>query len=225
VSLLELRGVSKRFRQGTTQITALDDVDFDVNPGEFVALVGRSGSGKSTLLHLAGGLDTPDEGTVKVAGRDLSSLSAGDRARLRRRSIGFVFQFFHLLPTLTVVENVALPLLLDGSRPDQTPMELLDRVGLSSRAHHLPGELSGGEMQRAAIARSLIAHPQLVLADEPTGNLDSSTGHDVLTLLVESVAARGAALIMVTHDSSAAARAERTLHLKDGRFVDDAGYG
>jgi ABC-type lipoprotein export system ATPase subunit len=222
VALLELRSVSKRFRQGAEQVVALDRVDLQIEPGEFVALVGRSGSGKSTLLHLAGGLDSPEEGTVLVDGRDLATLSIGERARMRRRRIGFVFQFFHLLPTLTVTENVALPLLLDGTRADGQVDTLLDQVGLGHRARHLPGELSGGEMQRAAIARALVSNPPLVLADEPTGNLDSSTGEDILDLLSSTVAERGAALLMVTHDRHGASRAGRVLQLGDGRLTTPA---
>src|SRR5687767_1306403 len=170
MALLELRGVAKRYRQGSEVVVALDDVDLDVEAGAHVALVGRSGSGKSTLLHLAGGLDSPDAGTVCVAGRDVSRMSVGDRAALRRREVGFVFQFFHLLPTLTVAENVELPLLLDRRRDGRAEVPaLLERLGIGHRATHLPAQLSGGEMQRAAIARALVTKPQLLLADEPTG--------------------------------------------------------
>jgi putative ABC transport system ATP-binding protein len=219
VSLLRLEGVRKGFRRGREEVLALDGVDLDIEPGGFVALVGPSGSGKSTLLHLAGGLDKPDEGKVFLEDRDLSTLSAGDRAQLRRRQVGFVFQFFHLIPTLSVTENVELPLVLDGVRKsDGRVSELLERVGLSHRAEHLPGELSGGEMQRTAIARALVAKPRLLLADEPTGNLDSGTGTEILDVLCKQVAEEGTALLMVTHDAGAAKRAERVLHLRDGRL-------
>jgi len=218
VALLELEGVCKRYEQGGDVVVALDRVDLSVDEGDTVALVGRSGSGKSTLLHLAGGLDRPDAGVVRLAGRDVAALSVGDRARLRRREIGFIFQFFHLVPGLTVAENVELPLLLDNrrDRAGRIP-HLLDRLGLGHRAHHQPGQLSGGEMQRTAIARALVADPKLVLADEPTGNLDSTSGAAILDLLTEVVAESRAALVLVTHDESAAARTERTLHVRDGR--------
>lgn len=219
--LLELTGVSKRFHRGHEEVVALDDVSLAVDEGEFVALVGPSGSGKSTLLHLAGGLDTPDRGTVAVAGRDLAGMKVGERARLRRREIGFVFQFFHLIPILSVAENVGLPLMLDGKRADGEVASLLDRLGLGHRADHLPGELSGGEMQRAAIGRALIAEPQLLLADEPTGNLDSATGREILDVLCEVAADAGAAVVIVTHDPDVARRAQRILHLRDGRLVEE----
>ena len=217
MGLLRLDGVSKRFRRGREDVVALDGVELGLEAGEFVSLVGPSGSGKSTLLHLAGGIDQPDDGQVLFDDRDLSRLSVGERARLRRREIGFVFQFFHLIPTLTVAENVGLPLLLDGRRADGAVADTIAQVGLSGRARHLPGELSGGEMQRAAIARALVARPRLLLADEPTGNLDSATGKVVLDVLVTEVVGVGAALLMATHDERAASRAGRVLHLRDGR--------
>jgi putative ABC transport system ATP-binding protein len=220
VALLEMQGVAKHYRRGDEDVVALDGVDLSVGAGELVALVGRSGSGKSTLLHLAGGLDVPDTGSVRVADRDLASLSVADRARVRRREVGLVFQFFHLLPTLSVAENVELPLLLDKRRRrSERVRTLLERVGVAHRADHLPGELSGGEMQRAAIARALVAEPALLLADEPTGNLDSATGAGVLALLAEAVAEAGTALVMVTHDEAAAALAGRVLRLRDGRLT------
>ena len=218
--MLRLEGVSKRFHRGHETVVALDDVTFEVGPGEFIGLVGPSGSGKSTLLHLAGGLDQPDAGKVLVGDRDLSTMSIGDRAKMRRREIGFVFQFFHLIPTLTVAENVELPLTLDGGGDAAAVAEVIERVGLTDRAKHLPGELSGGQMQRAAIARALVARPTLILADEPTGNLDSATGADVLDVLTAQVADAGASLVLVTHDANAASRAHRTLHLKDGKLTD-----
>ncbi|TMM14958.1 MAG: ABC transporter ATP-binding protein [Actinobacteria bacterium] len=216
MGLLRLDGVSKRFRRGREDVVALDGVELEIDAGEFVSLVGPSGSGKSTLLHLAGGIDQPDDGLVTFDGRDLGRLSVGERARLRRKKIGFVFQFFHLIPTLTVAENVALPLLLDGRRADGAVADTIAQVGLSERARHLPGELSGGEMQRAAIARALVARPRLLLADEPTGNLDSATGKEVLDVLVTEVLEVGAALLMATHDERAAGRAGRVLNLRDG---------
>ena len=194
-------------------------MDLEVAAGEFVAVVGRSGSGKSTLLHVAGGLDTPDAGRVVFDGRDVHAMSVSDRAALRRRDIGFVFQFFHLIPTLSVAENVQLPLILDGGRPRADAVDdVVARVELSHRRDHLPGELSGGEMQRAAIARALVAHPRLILADEPTGNLDSTTGAGVLDVLTAQVGDMGAALLMVTHDEEAAGRAKRVVTLRDGKI-------
>ncbi len=216
MGMLRLENVSKRFHRGREEVVALDSVDLTVDPGEFVSIVGPSGSGKSTLLHLAAGLDKPDTGTVLLDGRDLAAMSVAQRARVRRTEIGFVFQFFHLIPTLSVAENVELPVLLDGKRGDVT--KLIERVGLADRASHLPGELSGGEMQRAAIARALAAGPRLILADEPTGNLDSATGADILAVLTEQVTDAGAALVMVTHDETAARRASRVLHVRDGRL-------
>jgi ABC-type lipoprotein export system ATPase subunit len=216
---LVLERCSKRYTTGRQEVVALDEVDLTLGPSEFLSLVGRSGSGKSTLLHLAGGLDQPDAGRVLLNGEDLASKSAGERAALRRRAVGFVFQFFHLIPTLTVAENVELPLLLDGRSDRQAVEEMLERVGLGHRAKHLPSELSGGEMQRTAIARSLVTRPGLILADEPTGNLDSVTGAAILDLLTSQVREAGAALLMVTHDESAAARADRTVHLRDGRLI------
>jgi ABC-type lipoprotein export system ATPase subunit len=218
MALLRFDGVSKRFHRGTEEVVALDRVDLSIEAGEFVALIGPSGSGKSTLLHLAGGLDQPDSGRIMLGDRDLATMSIGERAKLRRREVGFVFQFFHLIPTLTVTENVELPLLLDGVKSNGRTSELLERVGIGHRAQHLPGELSGGELQRAAIARALVARPQVILADEPTGNLDSATSEAVLALLSEQVVESGAALVMVTHDRDVAARAPRVHTLHDGRL-------
>ncbi|MHB8464524.1 MAG: ABC transporter ATP-binding protein [Acidimicrobiales bacterium] len=221
MALLRLDKVSKRFHRGSEEVVALDSVDLDIAAGEFVGIVGPSGSGKSTLLHLAAGLDSPDEGHVSLDDRDLSTLSIAERAKLRRREIGFVFQFFHLIPTLTVAENIELPLLLDGNRNAKGAIDtLVERVGLTHRIKHLPGELSGGEMQRAAIARALVANPRLILADEPTGNLDSATGAEILDVLATQVSDAGAALVMVTHDATAASRADRVLHVRDGRMTD-----
>jgi putative ABC transport system ATP-binding protein len=190
-----------------------------------VALVGRSGSGKSTLLHLAGGLDVADAGTVRVAGVEVAALSVVERARLRRQQVGFVFQSFHLLPSLTVAENVELPLLLERDRSStgaaerrHRVAEVLEQVMVGHRAEHRPGELSGGELQRAALARALVARPGLVLADEPTGNLDSTTGAAILDLLFATVRETGTSLVLVTHDEAAASRAGRVVRLRDGRL-------
>ena len=219
---LALRDVHHGYERAGERIEVLQGADLEVRAGELVAVVGRSGSGKSTLLHVAGGLVTPAVGEVEVGGRPLPSLSANERAALRRRTIGFVFQFFHLLPHLSVRDNVALPLLLDGAPTGDARAKaqgVLDAVDLTDRSSHLPSELSGGQLQRAAIARALVSEPDVVLADEPTGNLDASTAGEVLDLLVSQVRDRNVALVLVTHDSAAAARADRTLHLVDGLLV------
>ena len=216
---LALEGIHHSYELGARKLPVLRGVDVAIQPGEIVAIVGRSGSGKSTLLHLAGGLATPDEGEVRLDGTSLSSMTAKGRAVARRRRIGFVFQAFHLLPALSVVENVAMPLLLNGESRHQAARRarpLLSAVGLTERADHLPSELSGGELQRAAIARALVADPALVLADEPTGNLDSTTAADVMGLLMTRVRESGLTMMLVTHDPSIAAHADRVLTMADG---------
>ena len=218
--VLQLSGVNKTYLRGDEQVNVLVDFDFALNAGEFVVVTGPSGAGKSTLLHVAGGLDAPDTGTVAAAGEDLWAMSAGARARFRRRNLGFVFQFFNLVPMLTAVENVSLPLVLDGvptRSADARAEELLERVGLGDRARHLPAELSGGQMQRVAVARALVAGPSIILADEPTGNLDSHSSTEVLDLLRSLSDEDGAAVVMVTHDRAAACYGSREVHLVDGR--------
>ena len=216
---LSLQGIRHAYELGARKLPVLRGVDVAIYPGETVAVVGRSGSGKSTLLHLAGGLATPDEGEVRLDGTTLSSMSARARAVTRRRRIGFVFQAFHLLPGLSVVENVAMPLLLNGEsrhRAATRARPLLAAVGLAERATHLPSELSGGELQRAAIARALVADPTLLLADEPTGNLDSTTAAEVMALLMTRVRESGLTMMLVTHDATIAAHADRVLTMVDG---------
>ncbi|HEV2063497.1 MAG TPA: ABC transporter ATP-binding protein [Thermoanaerobaculia bacterium] len=212
------RGLRKVYGTAAPAV-ALDGVDGDVLPGEFVALVGASGSGKSTLLHLVGGIDRPTAGTLVVGGRDLSTLNERALTLYRRRDVGMVFQFFNLLPHLTVRENVELPRHLDG-RPDaaERAAHLLERVGLERRGQAHPYELSGGEMQRVAIARALVTGARLLLADEPTGNLDSRNGEAVLTLLDEVRRERGVTLLLATHSESAARRADRVIQIVDGRI-------
>jgi putative ABC transport system ATP-binding protein len=217
--LLRFEGVFKRYTAGTREVVALAGIDLTIDEGELTALVGKSGSGKSTLLHLAGGLDVADRGRVLLDDRNVGELGIAERSKLRRREIGFVFQIFHLNPTLSIQENVELPLLLDGAKRGTRGRELLERVGLGDRADPLPGELSGGELQRAAVARALVARPRLLLADEPTGNLDSANGEEVLRLLKEEVREEGTALLMVTHDEDAAARADHVHRLADGHLV------
>jgi putative ABC transport system ATP-binding protein len=216
--MLTLQDVTKAYPQGTRMVHALCGVNLCIRDGEFVAIMGPSGSGKSTLLHLLGALDVPTTGSIHFAGHDLKALSERKRSLLRRRRIGFVFQSFNLLPTLTAAENVALPLLLAGEGPCRLrALAALERMGLSARADHCPGELSGGEMQRVAIARALVADPELILCDEPTGNLDSANAKDIL-LLLRSLPDSRRTVVMVTHDLCAAAHGDRTIHLRDGRL-------
>jgi ABC-type lipoprotein export system ATPase subunit len=218
--VLQLKGVGKTYRRGDEQVHVLVDFDFTLDAGEFVVVTGPSGAGKSTLLHIAGGLDAPDSGTVAVTGQDVWSMSTGARAAFRRRNLGFVFQFFNLVPMLTAVENVSLPLVLDGMparSADARAEELLERVGLGDRTRHRPAELSGGQMQRVAVARALVARPSIILADEPTGNLDSHSSSEVLDLLRSLSDEDGAAVVMVTHDQAAARYGSREVHLVDGR--------
>jgi len=218
--LIEFRDASRGYRQGTREVAALSGVTAVIDSGEFVAVTGPSGSGKSTFLHLAGGLDLPTSGEVFIRGVATRGMTDADLSEIRRKTIGFVFQFFNLVPTLTVLENVSLPRLIAGERPDAVRPDverLLDEVGLAARAPHLPEELSGGEMQRVAIARALITNPEIVLADEPTGNLDSETGAAILELLA-GVATRRT-VVIVTHDEEAAATARRQIRLRDGRLV------
>ncbi|MGH8941911.1 MAG: ABC transporter ATP-binding protein [Acidimicrobiia bacterium] len=222
-ALLELRSVSKTFGFGPTQVSALNDVSVNVDRGEMVAVMGPSGSGKSTLLTIAGSLEDASSGSVLIDGEEVSSMSLDDRARLRRRNIGFVFQDFNLLPGLNALENVSLPLELDGIEPataQPIAHSMLKDLGLGERALHFPDELSGGEQQRVAIARAAVGHRRLVLADEPTGALDSATGESVLRLLLE-VCRSGMAVVLVTHDSQLAAWADRVVFLRDGKTIDN----
>ena len=219
------RELAKVYGSGETEVRALDGVDLTIERGEMVAIMGPSGSGKSTLLHLIGALETPSSGSIEIGGRELADLDDGELTLLRRERIGFVFQFFNLLPSLSAAENVLLPALIAGDRGDgrrRRAAELLERVGLSARAEHLPSELSGGEQQRVSIARALLMGPELVLADEPTGNLDSRSEAEVLALLSELNREEGHTIVIVTHDPEAAAIANRIVHLRDGR-VDDTG--
>ncbi|MDP9283663.1 MAG: ABC transporter ATP-binding protein [Actinomycetota bacterium] len=213
-----LRGVTKFFQRGPTTIRALDGVDLEIGDGEFLVLEGPSGSGKTTLLQLLGALDRPSGGDVVFEGRDLAGLRDHELAELRLRSFGFVFQQFNLIPTLTAVENVEAKLVPAGGDRARA-IELLGEVGLAERADHLPAHLSGGEQQRVAIARALSVEPRVVLADEPTGNLDSATGGEIIELLANLAAEHGSTVIVATHDASLAARAPRRLQMRDGRFT------
>src|SRR5438445_4035286 len=221
MSLIQVSHLKKIYQMGETETIALNDVSFSIQKGEFVSIMGPSGSGKSTLLHILGALDTPTSGRVLFQGRDLQALSDKERSLLRRTHIGFVFQFFNLLPTLTAVENVALPLLLSGQRRSvalKPSYAGLERVGLRDRADHFPDEMSGGEMQRVAIARALVIEPEAVLCDEPTGNLDSANSAAILELLRGLPEPGRRSVVMVTHDAQAAAYGDRIIHLKDGRI-------
>ena len=219
---VEIRGLTKVFGSGETEVRALDGVDLEVVRGEMMAIMGPSGSGKSTLLHLLGALESPTSGSIALAGRDFAGLDDKELTLLRREGIGFVFQFFNLLPALTAEENVLLPALIAGKRSkeiQQRARDLLERVGLSARSEHLPSELSGGEQQRVSIARALLMEPQLVLADEPTGNLDSHSEAQVLELLAELNRQEGHTIVMVTHDPSAASTAGMVVFLRDGKVA------
>jgi putative ABC transport system ATP-binding protein len=220
---IELRGLRKRFQEGDTERTVLEAVDLVIDPGQFVVLLGQSGSGKSTLLHLIGGIDTPSSGSVCIGGVDLTALDERRRTLFRRDRIGFIFQFFNLIPTLSVLENVTLPSELAGlprAALETAARDLLGQVGLADRASTMPDRLSGGQQQRVAIARALLHEPLLILADEPTGNLDEHTGEQVLRLLVALTRQQGRTLIMATHNAAIAAQADRVLRVQEGHLLE-----
>jgi len=218
--MISVRDLVMRLPSGGRSLTILDGVSLEIAAGEVVAVTGPSGSGKSTLLGLLAGLDTPSAGSITVDGVEVTRLGEAELARFRRRTIGFVFQSYHLIPTLTAAENVAVPLELAGSaRPLPTARRLLDEVGLADRANHYPAQLSGGEQQRVAIARAVSLAPPVLLADEPTGNLDSATGEQIIAVLLALNRQRGSTLVLVTHDPALAARAGRAISLRDGRLV------
>ena len=222
--LLQCDNLCKSYQEGSVHTDVLHNVSFSMIPGELMAIVGSSGSGKSTLLHLLGGLDTPSSGDVIFNGQAMSKLSSSAKAGLRNRELGFIYQFHHLLPDFTALENVAMPLLIGKQKPaeaQQRAMEMLKAVGLEKRSHHRPSELSGGERQRVAIARSLVNNPRLVLADEPTGNLDARNANSIFELLGELNVRQGTAFLVVTHDLQLAKRMSRQLEMRDGRLTQD----
>jgi putative ABC transport system ATP-binding protein len=220
--VLVARDLTRRFGSGDTEVTALDGVTVEIERGQLTAVMGPSGSGKSTLMHILAGLDKPSDGSVQVDGTEMTTLSDTELTQLRRDKIGFVFQFFNLLPMLTARENVLLPLSIAGRRPDPQWLDtVIDQTGLRDRLAHRPSELSGGQQQRVSIARALLSQPAVLFADEPTGNLDSHSSDEILALLRNSVDSVGQTVVMVTHDPRAAAVADRLLFLSDGRIVKD----
>lgn len=222
VTMLRCDSLSKSYLSAGRELTVLNNISFTVEPGGFVAIVGPSGSGKTTLLGLLAGLDQPSTGAVHLDGQELGGLSEDERARLRRDKIGFVFQSFQLIPTLTARENVQVPLELRGEEAGPRAAELLQRVGLGDRGHHYPAQLSGGEQQRVALARAFSTRPKVLFADEPTGNLDAGTGATIIDLMVELNRDLGTTFVLVTHDLDLASRARRTIRLLDGRIVADS---
>jgi putative ABC transport system ATP-binding protein len=223
-AVVSARDVTRRYGEGDAAVDALRGITLDIVPGQFAAVMGPSGSGKSTLMHILAGLDKPTAGVVEIAGTDITNLSDSRLTLLRRHQVGFIFQFFNLLPMLTAEENILLPLRLAGENIDRTwADEIIDQVGLSDRRKHRPSELSGGQQQRVAIARALAVRPAVLFADEPTGNLDSTTSGEILALLRAMVTTHGQTMVMVTHDANAAAMADRVLFLADGQIVRDQG--
>ena len=219
MEIVKMEHVTKIYGEGNTRVWALDDVNLTVNKGEIVAVVGASGSGKSTLLHVMGGVDTPNEGNVIVDGKDITRLTDEEMSVFRRRKIGFVFQAYHLIPVLTVEENIKMPILLDHRKPDRDYIDhIIEMLVLKDRRKHLPNQLSGGQQQRAAIARALANRPALILADEPTGALDSKNGNEVITLLQDSVKKLDQTLVLITHNIDLAREADRIVRITDGKI-------
>ncbi len=222
MKILEIQNLSKTYGKGDTMVKALDNVSFSVDKGEFVAIVGPSGSGKSTLLHILGGVDTPTSGKVIIDKTDISKLDETALAIFRRRQIGLVYQFYNLIPILTVEENLTLPLLLDGRKPDKRQIaDMVERLGLSKRLTHLPNQLSGGQQQRVSIGRALINNPAIMLADEPTGNLDSENSKEIISLLRRFNKEFNQTVIIITHDERIALSADRVISIEDGKIVRD----
>lgn len=222
MSILEVQHISKTYGKGETKVNALNDVSFSVEQGEFVAIIGPSGSGKSTLLHILGGVDTPSSGNVIINGVNIATLNETALAIFRRRQIGLIYQFYNLIPILTVEENLTLPLLLDGRKPDKRQIEeLIQTLGLEKRIKHLPNQLSGGQQQRVSIGRALVNNPALLLADEPTGNLDSENSREIISLLRKFNKEHKQTVIIITHDERIAVSADRVIAIEDGRITRD----
>lgn len=222
MKILEVKNLSKTYGKGDTMVKALDNVSFSVEQGEFIAIIGPSGSGKSTLLHILGGVDTPTSGSVIINNKDISTLDESALAIFRRRQIGLIYQFYNLIPILTVEENLTLPLLLDGRKPDKRQVDsLIERLGLSHRLTHLPNQLSGGQQQRVSIGRALVNNPALMLADEPTGNLDSENSKEIIALLRHFNQALNQTVIIITHDEKIALAADRVISIEDGKITRD----
>ncbi len=219
-AIISAEGLTKIYGKGDTEVRALDNVDFQVERGEFVSVIGQSGSGKSTLLHILGAMDSPTSGKLTVDGTDVFSRKESELAVYRRRKVGFVFQFFNLIPVMTARENILLPLSLDSKKPDEDYLnDIIETIGLRDRMTHYPHQLSGGQQQRIAIARALITHPSVILADEPTGNLDSKSGKEILELLKSSIKKYEQTLVLITHDPKIAEQADRTVTISDGKII------
>ena len=224
MKILEIRNLCKVYGKGETKVDALKNVSFDVEQGEFVAIVGPSGSGKSTLMHILGGVDVPTSGIVNISGTDISKLDETKLAIFRRRQIGLIYQFYNLIPILNVEENMTLPILLDGKKPDKKLLsDLVNKLGLSERLGHLPNQLSGGQQQRVSIGRALMNHPALLLADEPTGNLDSENSKEIIALLRKFNREFNQTVIIITHDERIALSADRVITIEDGQITKDSG--
>ena len=222
MEILRVENLTKIYGKDSTKVTALDNVSFSVEMGEFVAIVGASGSGKSTLLHLIGGVDRPTKGKVFIDGKDIFAFNDDKLAIFRRRQVGLIYQFYNLIPILNVIENISLPLELDGRKPDKKDLnEMLELLGLENRKSHLPSQLSGGEQQRVSIGRALITRPSLILADEPTGNLDSKASEEIVSLLKKTNKKYNQTIIMITHNLEIAKMTDRIITIEDGRIVDD----
>lgn len=222
MEILKVKNLCKNYGKGNTLVKALDNISFSVEKGEFVAIVGASGSGKSTLLHLLGGVDHPTSGEIIIDGENIYKLNENNLAIFRRRQVGLIYQFYNLIPILNVEENITLPILLDGRTPDKAYLkELIDILGLKNRINHLPNELSGGQQQRVSIGRALMNRPALLLADEPTGNLDSKASHDIIELLKMSNEKYKQTIIMITHDYNLALNANRIITIDDGKIISD----
>ena len=226
MEILRCEKLSKYYGDGWTKVTALEDVNLSVNKGEFVAIIGASGSGKSTLLHMLGGVDLPDGGKILIEATDIATLNEKQRSVFRRRKVGLVYQFYNLIPSIDVRQNILLPMLLDGQKPDEKRFEELTEVlGLTERLSHLPGQLSGGQQQRAAIARALIYRPAILLADEPTGNLDKRNSEEITALLKFSNKKYKQTVLLITHDEKIALEADRIITIEDGKIVSDEEVG